>query len=384
MILSASLAIACCLAVQDGFDTARLNRIPAKMREFVAQGEVAGIVTLIQRHGKPIQVCSEGWAQIERKRPMKADTIFQVMSMTKPVTAIAVMICAERGMLNLDDRVETFLPKLAEAKVRQPDGSTKPRSRPMTVRHLLTHIAGLPSSDPGGLDDESKARLTLAEYAERFGSEPLLSEPGERIAYSGPGISAAGRIVEIVSGRRFEEFLQDEVFGPLQMKDTSFFAPKSAEERIAYMYVREDGNLRRYQNDPLRTGSRFANPAGGLYSTAADMAKLLQCLIDGGASGGFRLLSPRAVSVLTTLQTGDLLSDGNDALGYGLGFSVVRSASGTLTLRPVGSFGHTGAFGTEFWADPKSGMIAVFMSQSFSDRARKTFNTMANAAFVGP
>ncbi len=384
MITSSVLALSVLSNQHHGFDAGRLARIPERMKAYIEARDVAGTVTLIQRHGKVIQQDAQGLARMNPNQPMRADTIFQVMSMTKPITAIAVMICAEKGLLNLDDRVDRYLPKLANMEVFQADGTRKRQSRSMTIRHLLTHTSGLSSNDPGGLDDDMKAKLTLSEYTSRFGSDPLNSEPGERIAYAGPGMSAAGRIVEIVSGKRFEQFLQEEVFGPLRMTDTYFFAPERDHPRIAWMYTSENGTLTSFQENPYKLRARFANPAGGLYSTASDMAAVLQCLLDGGKIGGHRLLSPKSIEVLTTSQVGSLLADGSDAQGYALGFSVIRSANGTATLRSIGSFGHTGAFGTEYWADPKTGVIAVFMSQSFSDRVRKTFNTMVNAAFVGP
>jgi CubicO group peptidase (beta-lactamase class C family) len=384
MITPALLLIATMTTNVNGFDSDRLARIPVQMQAAVDRKDVAGVVTLIQRKGKRVLFDAKGFAEISSRKPMATDTVFQVMSMTKPITAVAVMICAERGLLNLDDRVDMYLPQMADLDVYQPDGSKKKATKRMTIRHLLTHTSGLSGSDPGGLDDDTKVKLTLAEYSTYYGKDALNSEPGDRIAYSGPGISAAGRIVEIVTKKSFAEFLESEIFAPLQMKDTTFFARKDSFARIAHMYVSENGKLNALQPNPYREGAKFANPAGGLYSTASDMATLIQCILDGGASGSFRLLSPKSVAAMTTLQTGALLSDGNDAQGYGYGFSVVRGANGTATLRSIGSFGHTGAFGTEFWADPSTGIVAVFMSQSFSDRVRKSFNTMTNAAFVGP
>lgn len=384
MILTAFLLLSTSNNIVQGYDVDRLARIPARMEELVEAKAVAGVVTLLQRNGKVVLLDAKGLARIEPQQPMQTNTIFQVMSMTKPITAIAVMICAERGLLNLDDRVDQYLPQFSQIEVSQADGSKRPASRKLTIRHLLTHTSGLSSSDPGGLDDETKAKMTLEDYAKRYGSDPLNFEPGERISYSGPGITAAGRIVEIVTRLPLQDFMAKEIFEPLKMTDTKFFAEAKDYARIAHMYTADNGTLKAFQPNPYREGAKFANPAGGLYSTARDTAALMQCIVNNGKVGSFRMLSPASVTLLTTLQTGNLLSDGNDAQGYGIGFSVIRSASGTQTLRPVGSFGHTGAFGTEFWADPKTGRIAVFLSQSFSDRVRKTFNTMANAAFVGP
>ncbi len=243
---------------------------------------------------------------------------------------------------------------------------------------------GFSSIDPGGLTDEAKIKVTLKEYADKLHEEPLISEPGTQISYSGPGFAAAGRIVEVVSGKSLDDFMQTEMFGPLAMKDTFFFLPKDRSSRLTHMYYAENGKLNNLNDDPLRPGAKNANPAGGLYSTASDMATLLTCLVDGGKKGRFRLLSPASISTMTMPQTGAQLSEGSESQGYGLGFAVVRNAGGTAHLKSVGAFGHVGAFGTEFWADPKTGFVPVFMSQSFSDRVRKTFNSMANAAFIGP
>ena len=363
-----------------GFDRARLAQVSARMAQFVRENELAGVVTLVRRKGKDVLFEAQGNATMDPLRKMEKDTVFQVMSMTKPITATAVMICAERGLLNLDDRVEQYIPALANLQLRQPDGGMKRPASGITIRNLLTHTSGLSSSDPGGLDDDSKRKLDLAEYVSRFGSDPLGFEPGSQISYSGPGITIAGRIVEIVTKRRFEEFLQQEVFDKLSMRDTTFFAPNSFVKRLARMYWFEDGRWKTSSEDPMRPGARFANPAGGLYSTASDMATFIQSFVDGKG----RLLSPRSIHAMTTLQTGNLLSDGADLQGSGLGFSVIRHPAGSPTLRPAGSFGHTGAFGTEYWADPATKCVVVYMSQSFNSRPRKTFNTMVNAAFVGP
>jgi CubicO group peptidase (beta-lactamase class C family) len=367
-----------------GFDSERLTAVSRRMKQFVDEKEVAGTVVLVQRHGKTVFLDVQGMANVEENRPMAADTIFQIMSMTKPITAIALMICVEKGLVNLDDPVERYLPNLANLQVRQPDGSLKPKRNRITIRNLITHTAGFSSNDPDGLDDIAKVKLTLKEYADLFGKDPLIAEPGTQIAYSGPGFAAVGRIVEIASGKKLEDFMQTEMFDPLGLKDTFFFAPKDKYSRIASMYVSEGGKLQKFEENPFRLGAKYANPAGGLYSTAGDMATLLSCIANGGRKGNFRMLAPGSVTTMTMLQTGNLLSEGRESQGYGLGFALVRNGDGTGQLKPVGSYGHVGAFGTEFWADPKTGVVVVFMSQSFADRVRKTFNTMINAAFVGP
>lgn len=373
----ASIALAAALG--SDFDPERLASLSSRMKKFVAEQEIAGLVAVVRQKGRPVVTIVEGLADREKQIPIKRDTVFQVMSMTKPVTALAVVICAERGLLNLDDSVERWLPNLAKQKVKAADGATD-RRRTMTIRHLLTHTSGLSGNDPGGLDDEAKRKITLADYCSRFGDDLLQSEPGERISYSGPGIAAAGRIVEIAAGLKLEDFMAQHIFGPLQMKDTTFFIPVSTHPRIALMYNREEGRLAKFDSEPYRPGAKYANPAGGLYSTADDFANLMDCLLGGGTWKGKRIVSPAGVQLLSTVQTGTLTMDGSEALGYALGFTVVRTTAGTSHLKPIGSFGHTGAFGTEFWGDPASGVTVVYMAQSWNDRVRKTFNTMVNAA----
>jgi CubicO group peptidase (beta-lactamase class C family) len=249
----------------------------------------------------------------------------------------------------------------------------------------LTHTAGFSGNDPGGLDDDAKLRVTLAEYGALVDKEPLSYQPGEQVRYSGPGFATLGRIVEMVAGMSLEAYARKVMFGPLGMRDTAFFAPAAWRPRLASVYTLEAGKLSTIQPNPYREGARFANPAGGLYSTAADMATLLGCINEGGVWKGCRFLSPAAIEAMTSVQTGSLLVDNSEAQGFGLGFAVVKSPVGSTTLRPVGSYGHTGAFGTGFWADRRRGIVAVFMGQGFDNvnEARKTFDTMVNAAFVG-
>lgn len=366
-----------------GFDPARLDAVKQRLDQAVEKSEVAGVVVRVSRHGKVVFHQAAGYANLDPRSPMRDDTVFQVMSMTKPITAIAVVMCAERGLLNLDDPVSRYIPKFAKLQIKTADG-TEPLRAAVTIRHLLTHTSGLSGNDPGGLSDEAKAKLTLAEYTEHFGSDPLESAPGTAIGYSGPGFAALGRIVEVASGQSFADFLEKNLFRPLDMKDTSFFARNDYQTRLAHLFTREEERWVRSNSDPMRPGAKLANPAGGLYSTAEDMAKVIECLLAGGVYRGTRIVSPASVIALTNLQSGALMNDRSDAQGYALGFSVVRSAAGTVALKSIGAFGHTGAYGTEFWGDPHTGVAVVFMAQTFNDRVRKSFNTMLNAAFIGP
>jgi CubicO group peptidase (beta-lactamase class C family) len=291
------------------------------------------------------------------------------------------LIAAELGHLNLDDPIEKFLPAFRDAMVKTSAGLVKPAKRP-TIRHLLTHTSGISSYDPGGLTDEQKAKLTLSDYAAKLGLEPLEHQPGQAIAYSGVGFSAAAAIVQLATKTPFEAFVGRHILRPLGMTDTTFFLSKSQASRLATTYTRSDaGRLIPFEHDAVRKGARFANGAGGLYSTAADMAKFILAF---GPKPRTRILSPQAVQTMTKLHTGELPLDGGDERGFGLGWSVVRNPGGQMQFKSIGTFGHTGAFGTEFWLDPSTGVAAIYMVQGFglSDAGRKSFSTMVNSAII--
>lgn len=366
----AAFAIAC-MTQAPNYDADRLARVVPRLVEMTHRGALAGSVVLVRQRGKTLLSRSIGYADLEAKKLMSSDTVFQVMSMTKPVTAMAVMLCVEDGLLNLDDPVSKYLPSMKGVTVRGFEAKPAP-----TVLNLLTHTSGLASDDPGGLSDEAKWKMTLADYSKLIGTEPLLYQPGSEIKYSGVGISAAAAVVEKVSGKPFHEFVQKRIFDKLGMADTHFFLPDAKRARLAQVYGGEPGSLKVFAHDRFRTGAVFANGAGGLYSTASDMAKFIESFV------GKSLLSPAGTRLMTSLQTGDLLMDNGRERGVGIGWIVTRRSPVGTTLRPVGSFGHTGAFGTEYWADPRSGTVAVFMAQTFGlpEDARKSFDTMVAAA----
>lgn len=384
MIPLLALATMSSVAAPSGFDSARLALIPLRMKEAVERREVAGTVVLVRERGRTVLLDAQGLARLEPDTAMRKDTIFQIMSMTKPIVAMAAVILAERGQLRLDDPVSKWIPTFAGLKVREADGSVRPPRKWPTIRQLMSHTAGFGGNDPAGIDDDIKRAMELGPYVDRLPESPLIGHPGEKISYSGLGFSTLGRIVELASGKPLEQFMQESIFGPLGMRDTSFFLPETKRPRTAWVYVTGERGLSSLERNPYREGARLANPAGGLYSTAEDMGRLMECIVAEGKGNGKRLLSPAGVQAMTTLATGDAKMDDSDALGYGLGFTVVRSAAGQASLKPVGAFGHTGAFGTEFWGDRERGIVAVFMAQGFENTtpARKAFNTMVNAAYV--
>ncbi|MDX2180260.1 MAG: serine hydrolase domain-containing protein [Bryobacteraceae bacterium] len=341
----------------------RTAKISQRMQAFVDEGKVAGLVTLVMHNGQVIHHHAAGVLDVETKKPMAKDSIFQIMSMTKPFVSVAILMMAEEGKLTLMDPVERHLPEFK---------GQKGGSRPITIRDLLTHTSGLGTQPPKPIADlYAKGDLTLEEAVKYYAKTFLDFEPGTKWQYSNMGIDTLGRIVEVTSGMAFEKFLHVRILGPLGMKDSFIFPPAEKHPRIAMVHEFKSGKLQRsgpvfYGGDPskYRTGSKFSMPAAGLYSTAPDLAKFYQTMLNGGTYMGKRLLSRASVETMTTLHTGDIKAGHNPGTGFGLAWEVQKEAAGTLNLMSVGTFGHGGAFGTHGWVDPKKKLVGVFLVQS--------------------
>ncbi|MBI3207716.1 MAG: beta-lactamase family protein [Candidatus Solibacter usitatus] len=373
-------------APKAGMDAAQLSRIPARMKEYINAGALPGIVTLVQRKGEMVHLEATGWQDKEKDVALKTDTIFEVMSMTKPVTAVGIQMLVEDGLIALNDPVEKYLPEFRgqmRISSKEKDQLVLRRpSRPITIRDLLTHTSGMPEYPPegmGGVNFYYAMNRTLAEAVSIFSQLPLEFEPGTKWSYSNTGIAALGRIIEAVSGKPYETFLADRVFAPLAMKDSFFFPPKEKVDRIASVYEMKDGKLQNVGPGILRKGAKYSMPEGGLYATARDMAAFYQMMLNGGAYNGKRLLSKYSVEAMTTVHTA------GTGVNWGLGWSVTRGANSTLTLLSEGTFSHGGAFGTYGWVDPVRQVIGVFMTQRLGgggEEARGRFVEMTNAAVL--
>ena len=375
-LVAAALLTILCLpqarAPRPGMDRERLARIRPRMEEFVRAGTIAGAVTLVARHGVVASLEAVGYQDLESRKPMRADTIFQVASMTKPVAAAGIMILLEQGRLVLLDPMEKHLPEFQGA----------PAGR-ITVQHLLTHTSGIDGEDPPEVrGDRGKLALTLAEFVALVARRPLQPKPGATYRYSGTGYAVLGRIIEVVSAQPLEKFLEERIFGPLGMKDTFFFPPAETRGRIASVFRLQDGRLKRADVDLHREGARYANAAGGLFSTASDIAAFHQMMLNGGTYRGARVLSKASVEIMTQVHTGDLPVGSSPGVGYGLGWMVVRGPQNGMPLAAAGSFGHSGALGTYGWVDPSKDLIGVFMTQIIGGRGaeRHAFMAMAAAA----
>jgi CubicO group peptidase (beta-lactamase class C family) len=380
------LALAVSAAFAAGFDAERLARIPVRMKAFVEKGTVSGMVTLLARHGKVEHHEAVGLQDIEAKKAMRGDTIFQIMSMTKPVTGVAIMILAEEGRLALSDPVERHLPEFrGQWVIDTRDGdktlTLKRPSRPITIRDLMTHTSGMGSHNP--IPDAE--RYTLAEAVAMYSQRHLEFDPGTRWLYSNSGIETLGRIVEVLSDRPFEKFVEERIFTPLGMKDSHFAPPAEKHARVAALYQSTAGKLTRSDFNLYRKGFRGPLPAGGMYSTASDMAVFHQMMLNGGTYQGRKILSRPGVDVMTVNHTGALTAGHGPGLSFGLTWNVVREPLGTLAMLSEGTFMHGGAFGTHGWVDRKKDLVGVFMIQRAGgggSAERDAFITMANAAVV--
>ncbi len=382
-----------------GMDPERLTRIPVRMKAFVDQGTVAGVVTLVARHGVVASMEAVGYQELETKKPMKTDSIFQIMSMTKPVVAIAIMMLVEEGKVGVSDPVERHLPEFRGLWMNTTKPGEKERRqvrppRAITLRDLLTHTSGMISSLPEGIGElYTKMHLSLAEAVAIYSQQALDFEPGARWQYSNPGIATLGRVIEVASGQSFERFLSERIFQPLGMKDSFLFVPPDKIDRIAMVYKRVDGKLQRSGGDILggdpsqyRKGSKYSAPEFGMYSTASDLAALYQMMLNGGTYNTKRLLSKASVNLMTALHTGSIEPAGHSTgMGYGLAWTVVRDPLGTMQLQSEGTYGHGGAFGTQGWVDPHKDLVGVFLIQRSgggSSDESNAFKALAAAAIV--
>jgi CubicO group peptidase (beta-lactamase class C family) len=373
-------------------DPAKLSVIHERMQKFVDQGQIAGAVTVVGTSRGIVSHEAVGSLTLEPKKEMPKDALFRIASMTKPITAIGIMILVDEGKVSVEDPVEKYLPEfrgqmMVAGKTEDTITLTKP-PRPITLRDLLTHTSGLPNFPPGLPDLYAKRNRTLAEATLVMSQRPLDFKPGEKWAYCNAGIDTLGRIIEVVSGKSYETFLSQRVFEPLGMNDTVFRPGKEQLARLAGLYEIKEGNLVEAARPLIGSAveAKHPIPAGGLLSTGADLAKVYRMMLGKGKLGETRILSEGSVATMTKLQTGDLPCGFVPGMGFGFGWAVVKEPQGVTEMLSPGAFGHGGAFGTQGWIDPKKDLFVILLIQraglpnADASEMRRDLQTVAVAA----
>jgi CubicO group peptidase (beta-lactamase class C family) len=380
-----------------GLAERQLDRITDHLQhQYVDAGRIAGCQVAVARHGQLGYFGSFGCRDAERNLPVEDDTIWRIYSMTKPITGVALMSLYERGLFQLADPVTRFIPEWRDLKVREraDDGSERlvAPARPMTVRDLMMHMSGLGfgggrtlqelfSGDRGQAFVPGLRRgrgTTLASMVEHYAGYPLEFHPGTHWLYS-VSTDVCARLVEIMSGQRFDDYLRDTIFEPLGMSDTGFSVPDAKVDRFAACYRRDASKKLMLSDDPQRSGYReepsFLSGGGGLVSTTIDYLRFCQMLVGGGELDGVRVLGRKTVELMTAnhlpgdqdLQAvalpGGYGEVGFAGMGFGLTVAVAKAPPATQVIGSAGEYMWGGAASTIFWVDPSEDLVVVFMTQ---------------------
>ena len=376
VLLSASVAARQGESTDAGVSRERLLRIGQMIDRRIDAREIPGAVSLVAIDGRIVHFEARGQLDLESRKPMPKDAIFSLASLTKPVTAAAVLMLVEEGRIRLTDPVSQFIPEFKDLKVGVSPSQTVPASRPVTIRDLLTHTSGVVA--PVRIPTEPTA--TLASIIPRYGTEPLEFQPGTRWMYSNSvAFDTLARIVEIASGKTYDRFLRERIFEPLGMKDTAHVLDAAQKPRFARRYDVVPGGLKPFERfDP----PSYFGGGWGLHSTAQDYFRFAQMLLNGGEFEGKRLLSPRAVELMSGIHIPDTLPGRQPGEGWGLGVRVISSSALRTSWLSNGSFGWSGASGTHFWVDPDKHLVGVLMAQAPAAGFRPDFETIVMQAVV--
>jgi CubicO group peptidase (beta-lactamase class C family) len=388
-----------------GMAGARVERMKTVMQEYVDRQQIAGVVTILLRGGKVVSFEPVGWMDVEKKVPMRKDTIFRMASMSKAVTSVAAMVLIEQGTMRLADPVSKFLPAFKQTTVAVPGTRDRvgivPAKREITIRDLLTQTAGI-SYGSGPAAEQWKAagiqgwyladrKEPIAPLMERLAALPFDAQPGEAYVY-GYATDILGAVIEKASGVPLDEFFRTRVFAPLKMTDTCFFLPPEKRDRLATVYsAGPKGTIVRSAEHGTGQGDYVDGPrtcfggGAGLLSTATDYARLLQMLLNGGVLDGARVLGQKSVELMTSNHVKRLYGD--DGLGFGLGFEVTEQVGPAGRYDTVGSYGWGSAYYSKYWVDPREGLVAVFLTQLIPTGGldlQDKFRTLVYQSIVGP
>ena len=376
-----------------GLSAEALNSATSVLQRSVDDHKVAGAVAMMARQGKLAYVATAGYQDLSTRVPMNERTLFRIYSMTKPVTAVAVMMLLEQGRFTLDDPVSKYLPEFATTMVRGVDGQTRAPSRAVTIRDLLLHTSGLEhrTSEVYRQAQVRSRAIGLPQFVRNIVSVPLMEDPGTRYRYS-ESTTVLGRLVEIWSGQPFDTFLETRVFAPLRMVDTGFYATPAQRSRLATVYSPDPagGGLRpvEIESVPFTEKPALIEGAVGLLSTGPDFLRFSQMLLNRGELDGVRLLRAETIDsmVVNGLPIDVLASRGNGAMGWGLGnVNIVMKPEALRYPANRGEYGWDGTAGTIFWNDPTNGTAIVLLTQSSPadpDGLRQRFKAAIHAAIA--
>ena len=401
-----------------GLSSERLMRVHDAVQRHIDAGSLSGAVTLVARHGKIAHLEAHGVMDIESKKAMPKDGVFRLASMSKPITAVAVMMMVEEGKVRLNDPVSRFIPefksmKVAVAKPNARGGAAPPAgpggpggrggpppevdlvsaTREITVRDLLTHGSGLLS---GGLGNATAGQAavrgpndTLATYIPKLGAVALDFQPSTLWRYSGlAGFDVLSRIVEIASGKPYDQFLRERLFDPLGMKDTGFALTSAIQPRLVTLYRRQNGQigLERLPDQSGLSSATYFSGAGGLVSTAEDYVQFATMLVNGGELNGKRYLSPRTIELMTANHTGEMaggqMGMSPRGIGFGLGVQVVEDPVAADRRVSKGAWGWAGAYGTNVHIEPQEKMVTIVFMQTSTPALQRDFENAVFQAIV--
>ena len=375
-----------------GLSSERLGRIHEAIQRHIDAGDITGAVTLVARHGRIAHFEAHGLMDLDAETPMRKDAVFRLMSMTKPVTATAVLMMLEEGKIRLGDRVSTFLPEFAEMSVvagapgddagsGAADPALVPAEREITIRDLLTHTSGIVRNAERTPDD------SLATYVPKLAQVPLAFQPGADWQYSGlAGPDVLARIVEIVSGQPYDAFVRSRIFDPLGMHDTMYFPSEEQRPRLVTLYRLTPQGFEK-DPDPDRISSKvYFSGGAGLVSTAHDYVQFAQMLANGGELNGKRLLSPRSVELMSSNHVGGMFNGKlrfpERGFGFGLQVAVLEDNVAAGWRLPNGSFGWFGAYGTQAWINPREGLVTLLMIQNLNYEVQRDFENAVVQAII--
>jgi len=352
-----------------GFTTAGLDQLTAEFRKLVDDKKLAGVTTLVARHGKVVHFDTYGAANATTGDALKPDSIFRIASMTKPIAGVAMMQLWEQGKWKLSDPVSKFIPEFANLKVKGPNNTLVAQNSPMTMAQLMSHTAGFGVS--AVYNDANLGATDLQGMIDKLAKLPLETQPGSNWDY-GPSVNIQGYIVEKLSGQSLDVYFDEHIFKPLGMVDSGFWMPEAKASRVVAVHTYENSVIKGPAENRVTTAKpSFLAGSGGLMSTAEDYWRFAQAVLNGGELNGARVLQPETVKLMRTNVIAptakvDLYGPNQEGIGFGMDFAIVMDPQKAGTPQGLNTFYWGGAFGTWFWIDPTNDLVFVGMIQNLN------------------